>query len=133
MKKVILAGLLALTLGGCSTGLTTVENVWNSATSGTVSVTAVSVAGNSYDALQATATNYLHVCNTTPSAIPTCKNVSANKQLIRAVRAGRIARANLEQFYKDHPGQLGPKGLYDALQAATNTLQTVITTYKIGA
>jgi hypothetical protein len=34
---------------------------------------------------------------------------------------------------KDHPGQLGPSGLYDALQASISTLQSAFTQYNIGA
>lgn len=127
MRKLALSLLLALSLGACAN----LQNTWNTLTSAQVTVTTVAVAGNTFDALEATATAYLRLprCNGTNG--PACRDPKATAKIIPAVRAGRVARNNLEQFFVDHPGQLGPQGLYDALQASISTLQSVIATYNI--
>ena len=127
MKKIILAAVLALSLGACAS----LQNTWNTLTSAQVTVTTVAVAGNTFDALEATATSYLRLPRCNNSNGPVCRNPSATAKLIPAVRSGRVARNNLEQFFADHPGQLGPQGLYDVLQASIGTLQSVITQYNI--
>ena len=127
MKKIFLTFTLILSLAGCST----LQNDWAVLTSQQVTVTTVAVAGNTFDALEATATAYLRLpkCSSTSGAV--CRDPSATKKIIPAVRAGRVARNNLEQFFVAHPGQLGPQGLYDALQASITTLQGVIAAYNI--
>jgi len=127
MKRIILAAALAFSLTAC----TQVQNVWDTVTSASVTPTTVIVAANTFDALEATATNYLRLPKCTGSNGPVCRDKAATAQIIPAVRAGRVARTNLEQFFKDHPGQLGPKGLYDALTAAISTLQSVFAQYQI--
>jgi hypothetical protein len=132
MKKLALVCMLALGLSGCAN----LQNAWNAATSlsgSSVPVSAVSVAGNAFDGMVATATNYLKLPKCMGSNGPVCRDPAVSKKLIAAVRSARVARNNLEQFYRDHPGQLGPQGLYDTLQAAVTTLQSVITMYNIGA
>lgn len=125
MKKLILACAFALALSGCAN----LSTAWNTLTSTQVTYQTVAVAANTFDALEATATAYLKLpkCN---GLIKICRDPSATKKIISAVRAGRVARNNLEQFFADHPGQLGPQGLYDALQAAITTLQGVISQYN---
>lgn len=125
MKKIILAALLALTLSGCAN----VQNAWNLFTGATVSPQAVYIARNSFDALEATATNYIVFCKVHPRTVGCSKDAIA--RLIPAVRSGRVARNNLTQYQKSHPDQLGPTGLYDALVDATNTLQAIATNYNI--
>ena len=122
MKKIVLALALALGLSSCAS----LQNTWNTLTSTQVTMTTVAVAGNTFDALEATATSYLRLPRCSATSGPICRNPGITKQLISAVRSGRVARNNLEQFFTDHPGQLGPQGLYDALQAAISTLQTII-------
>jgi hypothetical protein len=121
--------LLVLSLGGCASW----QNAWNTLTSASVSPQVVFVAGNTFDALEATATNYLRLKKCSATSGPICRDPGATAKLIPAVRAGRVARNNLEQFLVDHPGQLGPTGLYDTLQASISTLQSVIAQYNIGA
>ena len=127
MRKIILALSFAIGLTACAS----LQNDWNVLTSTQVTITTVAVAGNTFDALEATATAYLRLprCGSTSGAV--CRDPAASKKIISAVRAGRVARNNLEQFFVDHPGQLGPQGLYDALQASIATLQGVIATYNI--
>ncbi len=124
-----MAGALLLLVGGCAN----IQNAYDTLTGVTVSPTAVYVAVNAFDAVEASATNYLRLprCKTTGPAV-VCRSPAATAAIIPAVRSGRVARNNLRQFLKDHPGQLGPKGLYDALTGTTATLQSVLGTYKAG-
>jgi hypothetical protein len=132
MRKLLLSLSLVLGLGACAN----LQNEWAKIavlSSAQVTVTTVVVAGNTFDALEATATAYLRLPKCTASNGPICRDTNATKAIVSAVRSGRVARNNLKQFFIDHPGQLGPQGLYDALQTAIGTLQSVIATYNIGA
>lgn len=124
MKKLILISMLALSVGGCAQ----LTNAYNALTGVSVSPTAVIVAANAFDGLEATATNYLKLpkCGSFP-----CRNQNAVMAIIPAIRSGRIARNNLEQFLAANPGALGPQGLYNALTAATDTLKQVFLQYGI--
>ena len=128
MKKLLLVGVIALSLAGCAQ----LTNVWDTLNGTTVSPTAVYVAANAFDAVEATATNYLKLPKCTSSSGPVCRNAAATAQIIPAVRAGRVARTNLENFMAQNPGALGPVGLYNALTAATTTLQAIVSQYKVG-
>jgi hypothetical protein len=135
MRKLfaITALALALSVGGCATPFgQKVEGVVSAITGATVSPQAVIVASNVFDGLERTATNYLRLkkCN---GSTPICRDPGATKAIIPAIRSGRVARNNLQQFMTDHPGQLGPTGLYDALQSSINTLQSAFAQYNIGA
>ena len=125
MKKLLLIIAVSLSLSGCAN----FQNAWGIVTGATVSPTAVYIARNSFDALEATATNYISYCKVHPTT-PGCSKTAIAK-LIPAVRAGRVARTNLTQFQAAHPDQLGTSGLYDALVSATNTLQAIATQYNI--
>lgn len=125
MKKLIIALALTASVSGCAD----FNNTWGTITGATVSPTAVYIARNSFDALEATSTNYIVFCKVHPKTVG-CSKEAINK-IIPAVRSGRVARSNLVQFQKDHPGELGTQGLYDALVNATNTLQAISTNYNI--
>lgn len=127
MNRLVAIGLLALSLGACST----LQKDYAIITGATVSTAAVTVAGNSFDALEATATNYLKLkrCNGTNG--PICRDPGATAALIPAVRGARIARNNLEAFLVANPGQLGPTGLYNALTASLNTLEAIFSQYNV--
>src|SRR6185312_146307 len=127
MKKLIPI-ILALSLGGCA-GLT---NAYNTLSGTSVSPTAVYVAANAFDAVEVTATNYLKLKKCSATSGPVCRSVTATKQIIPAVRSGRVARTNLENFMAQNPGALGPVGLYNALTSATSTLQAIVSQYNIG-
>ena len=128
MKRILFVCLLAISLGACA-GLT---NTYNLLSGASVSPTAVYVAANAFDAVEATATNYLKLpkCN---GSNPVCRDPKATAQIIPAVRSGRVARTNLENFIAQNPGSLGPVGMYNALTSATATLQAIINTYNIKA
>lgn len=127
MKKLLVIGLVGLSLGGCAQ----LKNDWNAVTGATVSPEAVLVAGNSFDALEATATNYLTFCKANRALSVCTSYVAARKQILPAVRSGRVARNNLENFLQQNPGQLGPSGLYNALLSAISTLQSTVSQYSI--
>ena len=132
MRKILLALVLAVSVSVCAGGFQSWSNAWNVLTGASVTPQVVSVAGNTFDSLEIIATNYLSLPKCGKTRALACRDPGVTKKLIPAVRSGRVARNNLEQFFKDHPGQLGPTGLYDALQTAINTLQSVITTNHIG-
>lgn len=128
MKKIIII-CLALSLSGCA-GIT---RLIDSATSVTVSPQSVVIAANSFNAIEATATNYLHLtrCDKTTSKV--CRDKAVTAILIPAVLNARKARNDLVAFQKAHPGELGTQGLYDALQLAITTLTGIMDTYHIGS
>ena len=127
MRKFIIAVTLALSLGGCAN----FQNAWGIVSGATVSPVAVYVARNSFDAAEVSATNYIVYCKVHPATYG-CSRVAIAK-LIPAVRSGRVARSNLTQFQKNNPGALGPSGLYNALNAATSTIQAISAQYNTGA
>ncbi|WP_027517895.1 hypothetical protein [Bradyrhizobium sp. WSM1417] len=134
LKRILAIAGLAFALAGCAQWQAIeqkVSTVANAISGATVNPQAVLVASNIFDGLEVTATNYLRLvkCNGTT---PVCRDPVATRAIIPAIRSGRVARNNLQQFFKDHPGQLGPAGLYDALQKSIGTLQSVFAQYQIG-
>jgi hypothetical protein len=126
MKK-LFALAIAVSLGGCAN----LKNEWANITTATVPTSGVIVAGNSFDAVESVAASYLTFCKQNRS-VPVCsKYVQIRRELLPAIRAARVARTNLETFLQTHPGQLGPSGLYDSLQASINTVQAIITKYSV--
>ena len=126
LKHLAIACALALSLGACAN----LQNAYSTLTSAQVTATQVSVAGNTFDGLEATATAYLRLKRCNGSNGPICRDPKVTPQIIGAVRAGRVARNNLEQFFTDHPGQLGPSGDYAALTTAISTLQAALAQYR---
>jgi hypothetical protein len=134
--------MLATVLGGCAGELEKFKStigaaasVVEVAVSATVSPNAIVLAASSYDALAATAKNYIDPrlnkrCN--GSNGPICRDPNATIAINKAIREGRVARNNAKQFLRDHPGELGTQGLYDALQLAIGTLQSIFSQYNIG-
>lgn len=139
MRKLLVISLLALALpiGGCANSpfVQKLEGMASAITGATVSPTAIIVLANSYDALEVTAKNYINPalnkrCN--GSNGPVCRDPNATVQINAAIRSGRVARNNAKQFLRDHPGQLGTQGLYDALSTSVDTLKKIFATYAIG-
>ncbi len=131
MRKLLLVIPLAFALAGCAT-IQRLENIVQSAGSVTVSPRLVAVAAQSFDALEATATNYLLLKRCSAASGPVCRDPAATRVLIPAIRNARQNRNALEQFLRTHPGQLGPSGLYDALQASITAVTGIMQTYHIG-
>lgn len=135
MKLYRLAALMALAclvlpITGCTT-LTQITSAFSAVSDASVPASTVIVAANGFDAVEATAKNIVVAC--TPASRPGVCNDVAIYGLIKAVKAGRKARDGLEGFLADHPGQLGSKGLYDALVAATTTINQAIAAYNGGS
>lgn len=133
MRKVpsFLAVIVITTSLGACASFSKLQNAYNVVTGATVSPQVVLVAANTFDAMEATATNYLILPRCTGANGPICRVRSATKPITSYVRRGRTARNTLEQFFRDHPGQLGPRGAYDVLQAAINGLQGAFEDYKV--
>jgi hypothetical protein len=129
---------LAACLGGCAelgTFETKVKGAISAIEGATVSASAIEVSASVYDALEATGKNYVNPelnkrCN--GSNGPICRDPVATIKINAAIRSGRVARNNAKQFLRDHPGQLGSKGLYDALQTSVTTLRGIFSEYGIG-
>jgi hypothetical protein len=128
----------AVLLGGCaefSQLETKISGVISAVTGSTVSPAAIIISADAFDALEATAKNYVNPrlnkrCD--GSNGPICRDPKATVAINAAIRSGRVARNNAKQFLRDHPGQLGSQGLYDALQASVSTLQGIFRQYGIG-
>lgn len=133
MRKLPLVLLLALlpALGGCAT-VARLEAAWQSVKSATVSPAGVVVTAKIFDALEATATNYLKLNRCSATSGPICRSPAVTPRLVQAVHDGRAARNSLLAFQQAHPGQLGDQGVYDALQAAIATITVIVNDY-IGA
>lgn len=119
MKKLIAAGLLALSLGGCAT----VKTDWAIITGASVSPTQIIVAANAYDAAEATATQFLLYCKAS-SPVPSYCALGTRQAVVTAVRAGRTARAGLEPYIVS--GTAGPIALYNTLVSVVLQLQSQI-------
>lgn len=129
MKKILILALSLTLLTGCA-GVT---RLLDSATTSTVSPQAIVIGANSFNALEATATNYLNLTRCDKTSSKVCRDKAVTAVLGPAVLNARKARDNLIIFQKNHPGQLGTQGLYDALQLSITTLSGIINTYHIGA
>lgn len=116
MKKFIMAGAVAFALGGCAQ----LTNAFDVITSAAVTPTQIIVAGNAFDALEATATQYLLYCKSINYAQQVCA-LGNRKPVVTAVRSGRAARTSLEPYVTS--GTAGPSAIYNTLVAAITTLQ----------
>lgn len=130
MKRIVLAVALSLSLGACTT-FNNLKQAAEAVGEFTVSPTSVVIASNTFDALEVSATNYLNLKACRKATTVVCRDPTATSLIIPAVRAGRVARNNLQQFLADHPNQLGPSGAFDALNASISTIQGVFAQYKV--
>jgi len=120
MRKLLLAVTLSLGLAGCAGFTQKLENAYSVVTSATVTPTQIIVAGNTFVALESTATNYLLYCKSTANASQPCA-LGNRKAVVKAVRAGRAALNALEPYVSQ--GKAGPSAVFDALVTAITTLQ----------
>jgi hypothetical protein len=121
MKKLLLVIPLALSLGACAS----LQTAWDVVTGATVSPTQIIVAANAFDAGEASATQYLLYCKQASPAPSYCA-LNTRQAVVSAVRAGRIARNQLEPYIVS--GTAGPSAIYNALVATVTSLQTQIPT-----
>ena len=130
--RVLLAAMLtvgALVVSGCAV-TDPIGSAYTVLTETKVSREAVVVARNAFNAAEVTATNYLSLRRCTGTNDPVCRDPALRAPIVAAVRAGRDARNRLTAFMNEHPGELGPQGLYDALRASTSAIQGLVATYK---
>ena len=123
MKLRVLAVLAlgALALSGCSTISTL--------TGTTISPTQVIVAGNSFDAVEETATNYLKLPLCPGATL--CRTAAATKAIVPAVRAARAARNQMEAYVNANPGSPAPVSLYNAAITAISALESTLAQYNV--
>jgi hypothetical protein len=117
--------IFALLLVGCSQ----LKTVYDTVTSAKVPAKVVYVAVNAFDAAKITAKNYIVYCTPNPSP-KGCDDGAIKTKLDPAIKSGTAARDSLQDFLAEHPGELGNKGLYDAMTAATNTIKDVTANFK---
>lgn len=124
MKKLFAIALLAFGLAGCAqlrTALNEVKGVYDYATTTTVTSGQAAIVANAYDALKATATNYAHYCITQKFPQPLC-SASNRRAVIKAVRAGDAARAQIEAPIT--AGQPVAATIYNTMVAVIQQLQS---------
>ena len=121
LLALLIGPIAALSLSACST--------ISAVTDAKVPAKTIIVAANAFDGLKVTAKNYLVYCTPNPAPIG-CDDAAIKNKLVPAIKSGTTARDTLEQFLADHPGQLGDKGVYDALVDANSTIQSVIANFK---
>lgn len=126
VKRLMLCVVLALGVSACAQ----IKTVYDTVTGAKVSPAAVIVAANTFNALEITATQYLLLPRCDGIKV-VCRVPSATQPIKNAVRSGRAVRNSLELFLRNHPGELGDRGAYDALVAASGTLQEVFAQYKV--
>ena len=122
--KLLFAAAAMLALAGCANVTSAIETV----TQAKVSPAAVAIAVNAFDAVKVTAKNYVAFCTPVPAPAG-CNDTVIQTQLDPATKAGTAARNSLEDFLASHPGELGDAGVYDALTAATDTLNQVVSAF----
>lgn len=133
MRKALLIGALlgASALGGCAQ-FQQFETDVGFVTSATVPASAAVVAANSFDAIEATATNYLRLPTCSGSASqPICKTQVAVNAIVPAIRSGRGARNAIESLLAKNNNGAIPVATYDTLTSAVSVLQNIYSQYNI--
>lgn len=125
MKKFLFVVPLVFSLGACAN----LQNAWEMITSASVSPTQIIVAGNAFDAAEASATQFLLYCKAN-KAQPACA-LSIRQKIVAAVRAGRTARNGLEPYVVS--GTAGPSALFNTMVTSINTLQAQLPVAAPGA
>lgn len=123
MKRFLLLIPLLAALGGCTTFnpfIQRVETAIKVVTSASVTPQQIIIAGNAFDAGEASATQYLLFCRANVGNAGCA--LSTRKKIVAAVRSGRKARDTLEPYAV--AGNAGPVAIYNTLIAAITTLQS---------
>jgi len=104
-----------------------VQNAYNIVTGQVVSPQTVIIAANAFDALKATATNYLRLQKCTGANAPACRDPAVTAKLVPAIRAGTADRNQLEAAIQANPNQsLTLVAVYNDLQHTISTMQTLL-------
>jgi hypothetical protein len=135
IAALIVMGIIATTSAGCAAGfgekVQGAFQAFQAAGDATVSPTAINISANIALGLQSTAKIYLRLPRCNGSNGPICRDPGATPEIGKAVLAMRKARIAATGFVRAHPGQLGPSGLYDGLQAAISTVSDIFTHYDV--
>ena len=126
-----LAGARAL--GGCGPGtqlgnlVSSVEATFTAAASAKVPAKALYAASTTFAGVEIALASYgkLPVCRKAPSLSCRVYKPGLRDSINAKLRDGRTARDAALAFYDEHPDELAPSGLYDALVAATQALQKI--------
>ncbi len=102
MRKLIPILALALALSGCA-GIQKLETAFQTVTGKVVTPQAVYIAINGFDAIEATATNYIRLprCGTGPAV---CRDPAITAKVKAFVIAGRTDRNQLKAALRANPG-----------------------------
>lgn len=125
MKRLFFVAAIALSLGGCAQ----LTNAYNALNGATITSQQVYIAANAFDAIEASATQYLRlpVCgSTTP-----CRNAGATNTIVAAVRAGRLARNALEAAVNANPGAPVNANLMATLTSSTSALKAILVEFGV--
>lgn len=133
MRRIIFACALAACLGGCAqwnADVAAIKADFAKLSGATLSPTGVRLAVDAFDAVEVTATNYLTLPKCVTGGPSLCRTDAAKNAIVPAIKAGRVARNNLEQFLAGHQTALGSQGAYDAIGAATQTVKAILAQYQ---
>lgn len=126
-------GVLAVALSGCSQTANLAGAISSIATA-TVSPQAASASEYAFDGAETIATGYLRLplCGSS-GASAACRNTPASKALLKPLKAGQIARDQLDGLLHANNGGAIPVAALDTLNAATSALQSIEATYSLTA
>ena len=121
-RKLIAVAALALSLGGCAQ----LTNAWNVVNGATITPQQVYIAANAFDVVEASGTQYLRlpVCGKLP-----CRNPNATASLVSSIRAGRLARNQLEAAVNANPGAPVNANLMATLTSSTTTIKAILSEF----
>lgn len=127
---------LAAFAAGCSADskrFTAIENTVAVITQAKVPPEVIVTAASAFDVIKVGATQYVRLPRCTGSNGPACRDPARMADLKKAVEEGTDARDKLKLFLRQYPGELGPKGLYDALVASTDVIANITAAYRSAA
>ena len=120
MRAIFITAALAVAISGCVTTDTTVA---------TLTPQEVYVGANAFDAVEATATNYLTMPLCPKATL--CRTAAETNAIVKPIRLGRKARSAIEAYIAANPGASVPVSLASALSADVASLQAVLAQYGV--
>lgn len=127
MKKLLIVALL-LSLGGCAT----VQRIYGVITGTSVTPLTVYVAAQTYDASVASATNYLKLPLCSGQGNQVCRTQTASVAIVKAIRAGRPIRNQLEAAIDAGNGNAPVSAsLLQTLLNSNQAIQQAFATYGV--
>ena len=128
MRTIMRAGALALALGVALAGCAQMQNLqslFSAATGNIVTPNEVYIAINAFDAVEATATNYLKLPRCPGAAA--CRTPTTSAVVITWIKAGRADRNQLYKALNANPGtNLSLVAVYNDLTNTTSQLGALV-------